>query len=326
MSTDTAPERYHRRRRWPILTVVVVLLAGTGFIWFQVLKPGPAAATGCNQPGPAPSTTSQTSRSATSSRAASSSRSTGTAASTPRTSAPGSSRSGSASGSASGTATTASVSTTLGSFLAASALRDTRPANPEQIALQVFNASTTRGLARTVTTELQAAGFSSIKAGANDVLYPAGDLVCSSEIRFGPAGLAQARTVLIVAPCAQLVQDDRFDASVDLALGARYVSTPVTDEMKAQLQALIDAAAPPPVIEGQTAAARPLASIPPLPEVDCSAPPTRAGTSSTSSTVSSTPDVSGSESSSGQESAEGSEGSVSTEPPALSDTSVLGTG
>jgi hypothetical protein len=281
-TTDIAAERYRRRRRWPILVVAAVLLVGAGVVWFQVLKPVAAAATGCNPPGTV-TTTAQTSRtSASPSTAASGRTPASTARSTARSTA------------ASTPAGTTAPATTLGTFVANSTLRDTRPANPEKIVLQVYNSSATRGLAKTVTTSLRAAGFSSIKDAANDTLYPAADLTCNSEIRFGPAGSAQARTVLIVAPCAQLVMDNRIDTSVDLALGGRFSFIDLTDEEKAQLTALIQAAAPPPVIEGQTQAARPLASIPPLPNADCSGTATTRATSAPSSTPSSGAGVSGS--------------------------------
>lgn len=260
MTTDAAAERYHRRRRWPILLIVLVLLVGTGVLWFSVLKPPAAAASGCNEPGPAPSTTSQTSRSGGSGSRPSDS----PVPSAPRPGPPARTPSPIPS-------PTASATTTLGTFVAPALLAATRPADPATVALRVVNASTARGQSGTVTKDLQGAGFASIDKPDNDSLYPARDLVCASEIRFGPAGLAQARTVLFVAPCAQLVMDNRIGQRVDLALGRNYRYLAVSDQVKAALAALHDAAAPAAVIEGQTAAPKPLASIPPLPAVDCAA-------------------------------------------------------
>ncbi|WP_229674573.1 envelope integrity protein Cei [Nakamurella endophytica] len=248
---DSPAERYRRRRPWPILIFLVVLLVGGGVVWFQVLRPGPAAATGCNAPGPAPTTATPTTRSSTA-------RSTPSGTARPRTTARTTPRS-----------TTSTVTTTLGTFVASNTLVAVRPSDPSTVELQVYNASPARGVARTLTKDLQDAGFASVKPADNDVLYPAGDLMCQSEIRFGAAGQAQARTVLIIAPCSQLVMDDRVDQSVDLALGARYDYTPTTAAQKAQLKALHDAAAPPAVIEGQTATAKPAGPIPPLPAADC---------------------------------------------------------
>ena len=102
--------------------------------------------------------------------------------------------------------------------------------------LRVYNSSTVRGQAKAVTDELRAAGFESILDGANDPLYPAADLRCVAQIRFGPAGAAAARTVLLVAPCAQLVVDSRVDDSVDLALGGRYIYDSVSQEVRDRAQ------------------------------------------------------------------------------------------
>lgn len=272
MTTLEGPaDRYRRRRRWPILAMVVVLLVGAGVIWFQILKPTPALATGCNEPGPAP-TASSTSRSRTSSSGASDTAvaEEPVAPTTPTTPSP-------------------APSTALGQYVDVNTLAQTRPANPQTIALQVYNASPTVGLAGTVTNDLRSAGFESIEDASNDVLYPAYDLNCYAQIRFGAAGSSQARTVLMVAPCAQLVMDNRIDASVDLSLGALYRFDGTGNDVRAQLQQIIAESAPPPVIEGQTAAARPQGAIPPLPQLDCSAgaPPVSAAVSSSSSVPSS---------------------------------------
>lgn len=251
MSSDSPADRYHRRRRAPILIALVVLLIGGGVAWFQVLKPVPAASTSCNQPGPALVTTSsskpRTSGSAGSSgtvRPTSTARTTRTTPTTP---------------------TTTPIVTSLGRFASHDSLTGVRPADPAVITLQVFNASQTAGTAKTLTNELRADGFTSILGGANDPLYPRNDLVCTAQIRYGQAGTTAARTLLIVQPCAQLVLDDRISDSVDLAVGARYDYQPLTAAVKAQLKAIHDAAIPPAVIEGQTAAARPQPTIPPLP-------------------------------------------------------------
>jgi hypothetical protein len=243
VSLATAPERYRRRRFLPALSVVVVLLVAAGVIWFQALKPDPSQSRECNAPGPAPTPTSDTARS--------------TAAAADGA-AP-----------ASTTSSTVPIVTSLGSFVEPDTLAGVRPAPPATVALRVFNASQVRGQAKAVTDEFRAAGFDSIGAGVNDPLYPAGDLRCLGEIRFGAAGVAAARTVLELAPCAQLVQDGRVDDSVDLAIGARFVYAPISDEVKTRLQEFANAAAPPAVIEGQTASATPLPPIPALPSAAC---------------------------------------------------------
>lgn len=247
MSADSAPDR--RRHPWlPVLVIVGVLLIAAVVVWFPVLRPSAENSLACNQPGPAPVTTAPTTRSQASS-----------------TDAPSSSDAPAPSS----TATTTSVATTLGAYLDHSVLASVRPANPATIPLQVYNASPVRGQAKAVTDELRVAGFESIKDGANDPLYPASDLRCVAQIRFGPAGAAAARTVLLVSPCAQLVQDSRVDDSVDLSLGGRYLYSALSDEVKNELVSIRDAAQPPAVIEGQTASAKPLPSIPPLPTAAC---------------------------------------------------------
>lgn len=241
----------------------MVLVAGAVVVWTQILKPAPPVATGCNQPGPAPS-----------SQAASTGSSGGSANSTPGasagagTSATGSgavSGTGSSVGSSAAESSTAEVTTTLGTFTDPNVLAASRPADPSQIPLRVLNASAVAGQAMTVTDELRQAGFTSIRQQANDPLYPAWDLRCYGEIRYGYAGLAEARTVLIIAPCAQLVRDDRADNSVDLSLGKLYQIEPISKKVQQELTRIKNESAPPPVIEGQTISVRPVPTIPPLP-------------------------------------------------------------
>lgn len=250
MSVDTAPERYRRRRYWPVLSVVAVLLLGAGIIWFQALKPDPSQSRTCNTPGAAPATTSDTARSTA---ASSDAPADPAASSVPDSTVP----------------PTPAVPTTLGAFTDPGTLAGVRPADPTLVGLSVYNASNVRGQAKAVTDEFRAAGFDSILSSGNDPLYPAADLRCLGEIRYGPAGAAAARTVLILAPCAQLVLDGRVDDSVDLALGARFLYAPVSEEVKAQLAEIREAATPPAVIEGQTAEAKPPAAIPALPQASC---------------------------------------------------------
>lgn len=259
MSPDSPADRYHRRRRAPILVAVAVLLMGTGVAWFEVLKPVPVASTSCNQPGPVPKTTAPTTRS-TGSRGTNGS-AAGSAATAPASTA--------TTATTATPATTKSIVTSLGRFADPGSLTGVRPADPGVITLQVFNAGKTRGQAKTVTDDLRAAGFSSILGGSNDPLYPASDLVCTAEIRYGQAGVAAVRTMLMVAPCAQMVLDNRLSDSVDLALGDRYTYAPLPAPVLAQLKAVHDAAIRPAVIEGQTAAPRPPAAIPQLPSVRC---------------------------------------------------------
>ena len=252
MSPDSAPDRYRRRRYWPALTVIGVLLIGAVVVWFPTLRPTSESSGACNVPGAAPATTAPTTRSVAVDA------STASAATPPPPTTDATAVS------------TAPIITSLGVYTEHASLEAVRPANPSTVALTVFNASSVRGQAKAVTDELRAAGFESIRASSNDPLYPAADLQCVAQIRYGPAGAAAARTVLLIAPCAQLVLDSRIDDSADLALGGRYLYGSVSEDVKTQLRTIQEAATPPAVIEGQTAAAKPLPPIPPLPQAACS--------------------------------------------------------
>lgn len=229
--------------------MLIVLLVIGLIVWFPSLRSSAADSGACNAPGPAPVTTAPTTRTNPSASGSAGAATTTAAAST--------------------TPATTPVVTSLGAYADHESLANVRPANPSTVLLTVFNASTVRGQAKAVADELRAAGFESMLASGNDPLYPASDLGCVAQIRFGPAGAAAARTVLLVTPCAQLVVDSRVDDSVDLALGGRYIYDSVSQDVKDQLKAIKDAATPPAVIEGQTAAAKPLPPIPALPTAAC---------------------------------------------------------
>ena len=271
MSPDPAPDRYRRRRYWPAFAMIGVLFLAAIIVWFPSLRPNPENSAACNAPGPAPATTAPTTRSAASDVPTDSTAATDTAATTETgTDATGTATTATdSSGATEPSATSSQVVTSLGAYADHESLAAVRPANPSTVLLRVYNSSSVRGQAKAVTDELRAAGFESIMDSANDPLYPAADLRCVAQIRFGAAGAAAARTVLLVAPCAQLVVDSRVDDSVDLALGGRYLYGPVSNEAAAQLKSIRDAATPPAVIEGHTASAKPLPPIPPLPQAAC---------------------------------------------------------
>ncbi len=263
MSTDSASERYRRRNRWPAAAIVGALALVMTVTWIVVLKPKAAVSNECNQPGPA-TTSVATRASGASAGAGSAAAASGPTAgsSAPETAAGTAATTGSA---ATAAATTPVVNSTLGAVTDINTLRDTRPANPATVLLQVVNASATPGMAKTVTETLRNAGFDSIRDANDDGLYPAQDLRCYGEIRYGPAGSRAARTMLIVVPCATLILDTRFDDSVDFAIGALYTDTGLTDDVRAELTKIKQAATPPAVIEGQTQAAQPDLPIPALP-------------------------------------------------------------
>lgn len=247
---DEIPRKL-RRRRWPVLALIATLFVAASIIWFQAIKPPVKLSHACNEPGPAPRTSAETSRTRTTEATATGSQTpaAATATSSPSSSVP--------------------VNTTLGTYLDKNTLRDTRPANPEVLQVNVFNASNKTGMGKTLSDELRRIGFKSVSKAANDPIYLAHDLRCQGQIRYGQAGLAGARTMLMIIPCAQLVMDGRVDDSVDVAVGALYAPGEISEEVRKQLSEIVVAARPPAIIEGRTAAPRTLPAIPPLPGANC---------------------------------------------------------
>jgi uncharacterized membrane protein (UPF0136 family) len=102
------------------------------------------------------------------------------------------------------------------------ALDDRAPVPPDRIAVKVLNASGTRGQGGITTTSLKELGFTGAGEPANDPAYENREAKCRGQIRFGENGVTAARTVSLVVPCAELVQDNRKDASVDLVTGTLF--------------------------------------------------------------------------------------------------------
>jgi LytR cell envelope-related transcriptional attenuator len=111
-----------------------------------------------------------------------------------------------------------------GQRLPADGLDEISPAPPQQVQVQVLNASGMRGGAAIVGGGLSELGFAPTGTPSNDPLHPAFDLLCHGEIRFGVAGQAAARTLSLAVPCAELVRDARPDSMVDLALGSKFTA------------------------------------------------------------------------------------------------------
>jgi hypothetical protein len=89
----------------------------------------------------------------------------------------------------------------------------------KRVTVNVYNATSRRGLAAEVAVELRKRGFP-VKAVANDPLERTVRGV--AEVRRGARGAAGAQTVLAHAGGAAEVRDKRADASVDLVLGAAF--------------------------------------------------------------------------------------------------------
>jgi hypothetical protein len=158
---------------------------------------------------------------------------------------------------------------TLGQALENDSLDRTNPVPPNQALVRVLNAGSKRGGARIVTENLRQLGFTEVAEPANDALYD-DTMTCRAQIRFGPQGTPAARTLSLVEPCAELIRDDRKDATVDLAIGQdfddlrpRTASKKVIDQLNEWAEAHpkakggLQANGPQPKIDGeQLAAAR----------------------------------------------------------------------
>lgn len=126
-------------------------------------------------------------------------------------------------------------------------LAQTPPAAPKATQVRVLNANGQRGQAALVAAQLAQLGFGPAPDGAsgNDPVYTSQNMQCRGQVRFGPAGTATARTVGLLVPCAELVQDTRKDTIVDLALGSAFTSINTDTEVSAVLSTLTKHAADP---------------------------------------------------------------------------------
>lgn len=92
---------------------------------------------------------------------------------------------------------------------------------PAKVTVNVYNSTTRAGLAASAAQEFAAQGYA-VGAVANDPLKH--EVAGPAEVRFGPAGKAGADLVLAsLGEGAVVVEDQRADASVDVALGQAYV-------------------------------------------------------------------------------------------------------
>lgn len=125
----------------------------------------------------------------------------------------------------------------LGEQVTRSDMIDVLPAKLADTKIRVLNASGRGGQAAEVAGALRDLGFAEPTA-ANDVMYASARLQCQGQIRFGPAGRAAAAAVWVVAPCAELYQDERSDDTVDLALGTEFNELSRGDATEAVLASL----------------------------------------------------------------------------------------
>ncbi|BDH57139.1 envelope integrity protein Cei [Tsukamurella sp. PLM1] len=105
-----------------------------------------------------------------------------------------------------------------------------RPAPLASTTVRVLNASGQAGRAETTLNKLADYGFAApaTEGYANDTVYQ--QMECQAQLRFGDAGRAAAAAAWIIAPCAELINDGRRSASVDLVLGTFFTDLePSTD-------------------------------------------------------------------------------------------------
>ncbi|WP_054814385.1 envelope integrity protein Cei [Nocardia arizonensis] len=112
----------------------------------------------------------------------------------------------------------------LGERVGASRLQDVEPAALANSKVRVLNANNQRGQAAHIASQLGDLGFASAPGTqyGNDSIYVNGDLECAGQIRFGVNGRPAAASVQLVAPCAELIEDQRADDTVDLVLGSLF--------------------------------------------------------------------------------------------------------
>ncbi|MGB6163641.1 MAG: envelope integrity protein Cei [Pseudonocardiaceae bacterium] len=117
----------------------------------------------------------------------------------------------------------------------ANGLDTVRPAPPQFTRVEVLNAGGVTGKATIVDGALAQLGFAPTSTPANDPQYPDFDLHCYGEIRFSAEGQAEARTLSLALPCADLVRDVRPGAGVDLALGTKFIAVQPNDAARTAL-------------------------------------------------------------------------------------------
>ncbi|MBB5909475.1 envelope integrity protein Cei [Actinoalloteichus hymeniacidonis] len=109
-----------------------------------------------------------------------------------------------------------------GAVQARDTLDETEPLPPSEVFVTVLNANGARNQATLVATELDELGFEQAEEPANDPVYPAEDMDCYGQIRYGQSSTSMARTLSLAVPCAELIDDGREEQTVDFAVGDRF--------------------------------------------------------------------------------------------------------
>ncbi len=116
----------------------------------------------------------------------------------------------------------------LGEVISHDELAKVEPISPKDIEVRVFNANGQAGQAGEAAATLTELGFQPAPGDSigNDPIFTEQDLDCRGQIRFGSEGRAAAATLALTTACVEFRQDDRDDATVDLALGSQFDNTP----------------------------------------------------------------------------------------------------
>jgi LytR cell envelope-related transcriptional attenuator len=131
----------------------------------------------------------------------------------------------------------------LGTPVSRTTMTNVAPAKLADTKIRVLNASGRGGQAADVAGALRDLGFAQPTA-ANDPIYADTKLICQGQIRFGDAGEAGAAALWLVAPCTEVLRDDRTDDSVDLVLGTEFSALAHSDDIDAVLAGLRPGAEP----------------------------------------------------------------------------------
>ncbi|HEY7594323.1 MAG TPA: envelope integrity protein Cei [Actinophytocola sp.] len=205
------PQPYRKRRPLPALILILILFVAAGIVWLNVMDDAAEPSTATHCPPPtSPSSTAPAAK--------------GKPAAPPPT---------------------------LGQALKNDSLDRTVPMPPSQALVRVLNAGGKRGGARIVTESLREYGFAKVAEPSNDTFYTDDNKMnCRAQIRFGPQGTPAARTLSLIEPCAELVRDDRKDATVDMVIGKEFDDLRPNEDGQQVMQQLADWAKAHPKVKG----------------------------------------------------------------------------
>ena len=103
---------------------------------------------------------------------------------------------------------------------------------PKTITVNVYNSTSTGGLARKTANAMSARGFTIGTVGNDSAPKP---VLGVAEVRYGPKGQQQATVVAAQVSGAKLVLDKRKTTDVDLAVGAKFKHLATPAQAKAAL-------------------------------------------------------------------------------------------